>query len=113
MFCESQSPPMPIDPSDSRATCWYAGTSCTGHGGQENDQFKVSGTVVSGSFVHGGCNPGSYALVYEPNTSPLRVRVCAKRAAPSKCPAMVNDGAKWDVAPLLKANNATAVTIVP
>ena len=72
----------------------------------------MTGTIVSGEIIHGGCNPGSYALVYEPSSSPLRVRVCAKRAPPQKCPATVRDGAKWDVAPLLQANHATAVTIV-
>ena len=112
MFCESESPPMPVDPNDARAGCWYAGTSCSGHGGQEGEHFKVAGTLVSGEFVHGGCNPGSYALVYEPSTSPLRVRVCAKRSPPQKCRETIRDGAKWDVAPLLRANNATAVTIV-
>jgi hypothetical protein len=103
---------MPSDPNDSRTSCWYAGTSCAGHGGDEGEHFNVAGTVVSGSFIHGGCNPGSYSLVYEPSSSPLRVHVCAKRAPPNKCPAMIYDGAKWDAALLLRANHATAVTIV-
>jgi hypothetical protein len=103
---------MPVDPNDTRSACWYAGTSCAGRGGQEGAPFKVTGTIVEGETVHGGCNPGNYALVYEPSTSPLRVRVCAKRGPPQKCPATIRDGAKWDVAPLLSANHATAVTIV-
>ena len=113
MFCENDSPAMPtVDASDTRTGCWYQGTSCSGHGGQEGQQFKVTGTTVSAEFVHGGCNPGNYTLVYEPGTSPLKVRVCAKRSPPQKCAGMIRDGASWDVTPLLKANHATAVTIV-
>ncbi len=46
--------------------------------------------------VHGGCDRGTYALLYERNTSPLRLRVCEKRALrPSTVRAMVKDGAHW------------------
>ena len=101
-----------VDSSDTRTGCWYRGTSCAGYGGHEGQQFKVTGTTVSADFAHSGCSPGSYTLVYEPSTSPLKVRVCAKRAAVQKCNTVIHDGASWDVSALLKANNATAATIV-
>jgi hypothetical protein len=103
---------MPTDGADGRTGCWYQGTSCAGHGGLEGQQFKVTGTTVAAEFAHPGCSPGNYTLVYEPSSSPLKVRVCAKRSPAQKCNTVIRDGASWDVAPLLKANHATDVTIV-
>lgn len=110
--CEEASPPMPLEPKSSSTACWYAGTSCAGHGAQIDAPFGVAGNVVSGDTVHGGCDVGHYALVWERGTSPLRVRVCVTRPAPMDCPASVHDGARWNVSALLETNHATSVVLV-
>jgi len=112
MLCENGTPPMPIDKASTSATCWYAGTSCAGHGELVGEPFTLAGAVVAGETQHGGCNPSQYALVYERDTSPLRLRVCAKTSPPVDCPATLRDGARWDVGPLLEANHAKAATLV-
>ena len=115
MQCEAASPPVPLDGTHgSQSACWYAGASCASRGEQAFDPFALKGTVVEGHTTHGGCNPGNFSLLYEPGTSPLKLRVCVKRGPPVDCPAMVNDGARWDVAPLLDANHtARAVLLRP
>ncbi len=94
------------------AECWFPGQSCEGRGGDPVPPFALRGTFVEGGSVHGGCNFTTFALVYEPRTSPLRVRVCAILSAPMDCPAMADDHARWDIAPLLAENGATRAVIV-
>jgi hypothetical protein len=93
------------------AECWYAGSSCEGRGAAQGG-FELRGSTVTGGTVHGGCNVSTYALVYEPKTSPLRLRVCASAPPPVDCPAMVRDFAAWDVAPLLAANGAVRAVLM-
>jgi hypothetical protein len=93
------------------AECWFTGTSCDGHG-ELAAGFEVKGSLVQGGLTHGGCNPSDFALVYEPHTSPLRVRVCARTPPPVDCPAMVNDFATWDIGPLLQVSATRRAVLV-
>src|SRR5256885_4909828 len=90
---------MPIDPGDSRTACWYAGSSCSGYGGQEGEQFKVTGTIVAGELIHGGFEPGGHPPRYEPGASPPPVRGFAERAPPPKNPAAGRGGAQGGAGP--------------
>jgi hypothetical protein len=111
-LCEEGSPPLALDPKRSNHACWYAGSSCEGRGTQITGPFALAGNVLSGFTTHGGCDLGKYALVYEKGTSPLRVRVCESRPPPVDCPAMVHDGAEWDLGPLLEASHATRAILL-
>ncbi len=110
--CEDASPPVTIEKGSSRTACWYAGSSCEGHGAHIGKPFSLSGSRVSGATIHGGCNLGTFALVYERGTSPLKLRVCERSSAPVDCPAMVDDGASWDIGRLLQASHATKGKLV-
>jgi hypothetical protein len=112
MDCEEGSPPLLLDRTSSTTSCWFAGTSCAGRGAQIGMPFTLEGNIVAGSTIHGGCDLGSFALVYERGTSPLRLRVCEKRPPPMDCPAMVHDGARWDITALLEANHATTAQLL-
>ncbi len=112
VMCEPASPPMPIDRRSSGPTCWYAGTTCAEHGVESPEPFTLTGSIVEGGSVHGGCNPGNFALVYEQGTSPLRLHVCVRRGPGMECPAMVNDHARWDVSPLLAAAHTTRALLL-
>ncbi len=94
------------------AECWAAGSSCERHGAISEFPVEIHGTVLKAGAHHGGCNPAQWLLVYEPKSSPLKVRVCMKAPPPMDCPAIVSDYASWDLASLLKANGATRVRIV-
>lgn len=69
--------------------------------------------MVSGRSVHGGCNFSTFALVYEPGTDPLRVRVCAVMSTPMDCPATVVDGARWDLSALLAEQHSARAVLLP
>jgi hypothetical protein len=111
-ICEAGSPPLPLEKNAARPACWYEGAACGEHGTVISSPFKLTGNVVAGMSVHGGCDLGTYALLYERNSSPLRVRVCEQRPAPMDCPAMVQDGARWDLTPLLIANHQTKAKLL-
>lgn len=93
------------------ASCWHPGASCDDHGAPADD-FALRGTRVVGGTEHGGCNISRYALLYEPGTSPLRLRVCASAPPPVDCPATVRDTASWEIAPLLQQTGATRAVLV-
>jgi len=110
--CEEGSPPLPLDRESSSTACWYSGASCAGRGAQIGSPFTLEGNILAGSTIHGGCDLGNYALVYERGTSPLRLRVCVKRPPPMDCPAMVHDGARWNITALLETNRATTALLL-
>jgi hypothetical protein len=100
-----------VSPSRSMgAECWFEGASCDGYGSPTS--ATLQGTIVQAGSVHGGCNRSTFALVYEPHTSPLRLRVCETAPPPVECPALVDDVARWDVAPLLADCGAMRALVV-
>jgi hypothetical protein len=92
--------------------CWTAGNSCDGHGVITEFPVTIEGTVVKSGATHGGCNFSNWFLVYEPKSSPLKLRVCMKETPPMNCPATIRDYARWDIAALLKANGATRAKVM-
>ncbi|MBL8684701.1 MAG: hypothetical protein JNK05_36330 [Myxococcales bacterium] len=94
------------------AECWFEGSSCDGHGGPLELPSSLQGTVVRAGAAHGGCTFTTFALVYERGTSPLRLRVCGVTPPGIECPAIADDRASWDIAPLLRENHATRAVLV-
>jgi hypothetical protein len=92
--------------------CWAPGTSCDGHGTISEFPVEIEGTMVRSGANHGGCNFSNWFLVYEPKSSPLKLRVCMKETPPMNCLATVRDYGHWEIAPLLAENGAKRAKVI-
>jgi hypothetical protein len=95
-----------------------AGTSCSGHGApittsKSGPSFKRKGDTWTRSESWGcGCPTAPvFTFVYEPKTSPLRVRVCSDPSA-DRCEMMCQQDLSWDLSSPLKDAGAKDVTFV-
>jgi hypothetical protein len=87
-----------------------AGASCAGLGGQDTSakdlsSFRREGDTLIRELSWGcGCPTGPvFTMVYEPKTSPLRLRLCVDQSK-DLCEAMCTDSVRWDLsAPLRDA----------
>ncbi|MDI1451905.1 hypothetical protein [Polyangium sp. 6x1] len=95
-----------------------AASSCSGRGRQvthasSGDAFQRSGDTWSRQERWGcGCPTGDvYTMVYEPKTSPLRVRLC-ENGAMDMCEALCQQTLAWNLSGPLKEAGATDVVFV-
>jgi hypothetical protein len=93
-----------------------AGSSCAGNGQDitaVGKDLTPSGTKVSVTLQWAcGCPKGPvHTLVYEPKTSPLRVRIC-KDQSRDLCEKACQKKVEWDLAQPLKEAGTTKVTFV-
>ena len=110
-------PPSPTqkNPSGSSRPI-VAGTDCSGRGvvaTQSKRPFTRDGTTWKRQQTWGcGCPKGPvFTLVYEPKTSPLRVRLCMDQSQDS-CEAACRSVLSWDLAQPLRDAGATDVQFV-
>jgi hypothetical protein len=97
-------------------TSTVAGSSCAGNGKDitaVGKDLTLSGTKVSATLQWAcGCAKGPvHTLVYEPKTSPLRVRIC-KDQSRDTCEMACERKLEWDLAQPLKEAGTTKVTFV-
>lgn len=102
--------------AQARAYPIVAGTSCQGRGRVEDPArpvFRRDGNTFSREEKWGcGCPTRDvFTMVYEPKTSPLRVRICVDPEA-DRCEAMCQTSLKWDLTGPLKEAGATEVKFV-
>ena len=99
-----------------RAYPIVAGTSCKGHGRAEDPSsplFQRRGNTWSREEKWGcGCPTRDvFTMVYEPKTSPLRVRLCVDVEA-DRCEALCNTSLEWNLERPLAEAGATEVSFV-
>ncbi|MFO0758894.1 MAG: hypothetical protein U0359_20545 [Byssovorax sp.] len=111
----SAAPPQGVG-AQKRAYPIVAGTSCQGHGRAEDPErplFHRHGNTWSREEKWGcGCPTRDvFTMVYEPKTSPLRVRICVDPEA-DRCEALCQSSLEWNLEGALKEAGATEVKFV-
>jgi hypothetical protein len=99
-----------------RAYPVVAGSSCAGHGRAEDPGrpvFRREGNTFSREEKWGcGCPTRDvFTMVYEPKTSPLKVRICVDPEA-DRCEALCQTSLKWNLEGPLKEAGASEVSFV-
>lgn len=99
-----------------RAYPIVAGSSCAGHGRAEDPGrplFHRTGTTWTREERWGcGCPTRDvFTMVYEPKTSPLRVRLCVDPEA-DRCEALCTTDLSWNLEGPMREAGATDVTFV-
>jgi hypothetical protein len=93
----------------------HAGTSCAGHGqpAPGGPLTRDGSTWSREESWSGGCPRGPVmSLVYEPRTSPLRIRIC-RDPAQDPCQAIKGGVIAWDLSTPLAEAGAGDVVLVP
>ena len=105
-------------PSAKKTFPIVAGASCAGHGRQVSDKasaatFNRAGDTWSANASWGcGCPSGPvFTLVYEPKSSPLRVRLCEDQSL-DKCEMICQSHLDWDLSTPIKDAGAKDVSFV-
>lgn len=82
--------------------------------GRGTGRFTRNGDVFTRAETHAtGCHATRFEMLYEPNTSPVRARLCRTYVGESICEAATTQTLAWDFGPALRANGATEVVFVP
>jgi hypothetical protein len=93
----------------------YAGTSCAGHGqpAPGGSLTRNGSTWSREESWAGGCPKGPVmSLIYEPRTSPLKVRICRDQAQDT-CEAIRGGVITWELSTPLAEAGAGDVVLVP